>query len=84
MKKLTFEEWIETPVGKASMDDTKPLVNPYLKNRLWWAFNAGQSAWDVQYTTEYGDLLIALKNYSRLPKSFGSRIDYLINQHQLK
>lgn len=41
MKPMTFEEWLETEDGKRSMDLSAPVVQPYLRNRLWWAFEAG-------------------------------------------
>lgn len=38
---MTFEEWILTDEGK-KVNDISTLTNqPYLKNRLWWAFDAG-------------------------------------------
>lgn len=42
---MTFEEWLKTEHGvncnhQASMVN-KSSVQPYLRNRLWWAFEAG-------------------------------------------
>ena len=37
---MTFEEWLTTEDGKSCM--RWPVTHPeYLRNRLWWAFNAG-------------------------------------------
>lgn len=41
---MTFEEWLDTPHGKKSNDTdilTRPEYGPFLRNRLWNAFEAG-------------------------------------------
>lgn len=39
-----FNQWLQSEHGKNCLDDSKqPIKNPYLKNRLWWAFEAGNN-----------------------------------------
>ena len=44
-EKSKWDQWIESEEGKRASEPsilTDPQKNlPYLKNRLWWAFNAG-------------------------------------------
>lgn len=39
---MTFDEWLQTDDGKRCMQ--WPVTSEeYLRNRLWWAFNAGST-----------------------------------------
>lgn len=39
---MTFDEWLKTKNGIESNDEQGiPIGQPYLRNRLWWAFEAG-------------------------------------------
>lgn len=57
---VKFEDWLLTPQGKRCID-SRILIAPlkdreYLKNQLWWAFNAGQKSNDMQFS-ECGHLI---------------------------
>lgn len=39
--KTEFEKWLLTESGTRCSDDKEIVKNPYLTNRLFWAFNAG-------------------------------------------
>lgn len=41
---MTFEEWLLTKDGKMCADFSTLKPGEYLKNRLWWAYQAGLNA----------------------------------------
>jgi hypothetical protein len=43
-KPMTFDEWLRTDVGAKCADYPITGGSEYLRNRLWWAFSAGQQA----------------------------------------
>lgn len=38
---MTFEEWLRSEEGKKCLDYPITGGNDYLRNRLWWAYQAG-------------------------------------------
>lgn len=56
-----FNEWLLTEDGKECNDITNLVEQPFLQNRLFWAFDAGRNCvWD-QYIKQKSELDLANK-----------------------
>lgn len=49
---MNFEKWLQTEQGKKCNDNIQPIHQPYLQNRLWWAYHAGAEGFDETYTVK--------------------------------
>lgn len=78
---LSFEKWAQTGKGKKSLDLKTLTKDPeYLKNRLWWAYHAGQQSGDIAFHSEVEAIfqsLLSLPSY-RLPVSLKNRVRRVI------
>lgn len=78
MPMVGFEKWLQTKRGKRAIN-AKDLTNQtFLKNRLWWAYHAGNTADQVWMTTEIQQILEIL-NTRKLPRHLKQRIEYVLN-----
>lgn len=81
MRVLGFEKWLLTARGKAALH-VKSLTNQeYLKNRLWWAYHAGNTADQVWMTTEVQKILEEISKL-KLPRVLKTRIEYVLNNKE--
>lgn len=79
---LSFENWLQTATGKKCMS-MKGLTEEYMRNRLWWAFHAGNSADQVWMTSDVQSILEDLmRTPQRLTRGQRSRIEYILNHKE--
>lgn len=78
--KLGFDKWLLTGHGKKCVDSKSLTNQELLKNRLWWAYHAGNTADQVWMTTQVQQILEELST-RQLPKSLKRRIEYVL-QHK--
>lgn len=66
MKHPDFNEWINTKDGKGCNNMDTLTGQPFLKNRLFWAFDAGRNCvWD-QYIKQKSELSAANEEITKL------------------
>lgn len=80
MRIIGFEKWLLTNKGKKASDMKTLTKKEFLKNRLWWAYHAGNTAEQIWMTTEVQQILEVLSK-RKLPKIHKSRIEYVL-QHK--
>lgn len=78
---LSFENWLLTATGKRCMS-MKGLTEEYMKNRLWWAFHAGNTANQVWMTSEVQQIFEGLIGKKTIPKYIQKKIEYVLNNKE--
>lgn len=84
-----FEKWLKSERGSKSLsaltDHIRESSATYARNCLWWAFQGGLEADDIQYT-DTGNMLRKLleqKAAYRLPKYIIRQIESIIQNNKL-
>lgn len=67
-----FKEWLKSPHGKSCSDDSEIVKNPYLTNRLWWAFQAGESK-NYQYINMKAAIHKSFKKIAEMRKELRAK-----------
>lgn len=78
MPVVGFEKWLQTERGKRALNAKDMTDQTFLKNRLWWAYHAGNTADQVWMTTEVQPILEIL-SARKLPRYLKQRIEYVLN-----
>lgn len=77
----SFDEWLKTKNGLSCNDDSKLIKKPYLTNRLYWAYQAGNDA-NPQFNNMQKALKNAYKKISDLRKEIKKKDKTIIKLSQ--
>lgn len=79
---LSFENWLMTAHGQRCLDFRR-LTPEYLKNRLWWAFHAGNMSRHVWMTSEVQRVLEEVAMLKGKPSTgLQSRVQYILDNKE--
>lgn len=77
-----FENWLRTGNGKKCMSKHDRANDTYMKNRLWWAYHAGQNDKLLAYVNPIEHIFQQLKGKQYISKDLQKQIEYVLTHKE--